>query len=143
VIDVGPYRTKATYQDVDVVWRGGSAPTECSLAWAMEPYTRDDYREAAARLERRLRDGAADAPTRLYLGVSRFLMGEPAEAEAPLREVARGAGPEAREGAWYLALVLLEQGETDEARRRLESLRRETSGARRGEAEALLQELPR
>jgi len=91
-----------------LVLRGGDAdPAVTALIAALEPYRRDDFAEAADRLEAVV-DAYPDARhAQFYLGVSRLLAGRAAEAVGPLSRAAQRApaGSWLRaEATWYLAV---------------------------------------
>lgn len=90
-------------------WRG--APEEGSLATAdlaraLEAYQRDDFADAAGRLDALTRRAPRLAEAHFYLGVSKLFVGEPAAALGPL-EQARSLARDifSLDASWYLALA--------------------------------------
>jgi len=91
-----------------LVFRNKTAadPFVDAFAVAIEPYRKDDYPEAIARLEALARKYPdADEPP-FYLGVSLLIASRPADAVAPLRRAANGRDAAiAAQARRYLALA--------------------------------------
>jgi len=93
------------------------------LASALEPYRKDDFAEAARRLEPLARKYRESAEARLYLGVSRLFLDEPLVALASLEAGRRFADDALRDDvSWYLALAFDRAGRVDDARQELRAL---------------------
>lgn len=128
----------------DVLWRGeddAAPPAADGFAQAMEPYRRDDFAKAEARLEHYAAREPKDHRARFYLGVSRLLLGRSREAIPLLRSVMdQDRGSLGKEARWYAALAHLKAGEEPLASPLLEVVVA-TSPEHRAPAEALLRSL--
>ena len=109
------------------------------LQSGMAAYDAHRYTEAARSLEAYL-SRRSDHAARVYLGVSRLLSGQAAQAVQPLADAAQSPEPPIREAAlWYLALAQLENGKPQAARQALENL--PPDGLYGPQAQALLKKL--
>lgn len=148
--DRGDYRALARLEPIPYVpieTRGGSGGAIALFRDGMALYSKSRYREAAQRLGEAIRAGEASDTTldldqaRLFLGVSRLLLGEPEAAIAPLEAAARSSlEPVSDRAAWYLAQAHLLRGDPRSAEALLTSLA-ENSPAYRREASRQLDRL--
>jgi hypothetical protein len=98
-------------------------PSTVALADALEPYQRDDFIEAAARLARLSREFPGATRPALYLGVSLLQLNRAAEAIEPLRVATGSTQAEvAADARWYLAVALARAGQPDAAAREVRTL---------------------
>ena len=113
--------------DSVIRWRGSpdtSRPDEMTeLQQALEPYRRDDFQDAAARLVDLARTHPRNAYVQFYLGVSWLMLNRDAAATASLETAERLAeGSLMTSAAWYLATVYDRTGQRDRALEKLRTL---------------------
>lgn len=92
--------------------RGPEEQHPSSFEQGLNAYTEADY-EASIVLFRQSLDTSENTPVRFYLGIALLAVGNGEEAETQLYQVTRSDGNLFRSQAhWYMALALLQQGET-------------------------------
>jgi hypothetical protein len=108
-----------------LLYRGaeGVGAQRSDLTRAFDAYRRDDFADAARRLEALTRDDARLAEAHFYLGVSRLFLKQPAAAIDPLLQ-ARRVAPEvfSADAGWYLALAEDASGNRQQAIAELRTL---------------------
>ena len=106
-----------------LLWRGGKERYERDLANALEPYRRDNFSEAASRLQQVTRKYPESAVAHFYLGVSEMFLNRDAEAIENLKK-AQELHEESleREMRWYLGLAYQRSGDRAKAIGELEEL---------------------
>lgn len=109
-----------------VLWRKFDTPGERDdLAQALEFLRKDDFAEAARRLQALVRRQPRDATAHLSLGVTELFLQQDHEAVTTLQAAERLADPDEdleREATWYLALAYHRTGQFEQAKDRLEVL---------------------
>jgi len=109
------------------------------LAAALEPYGKDDYAEAAGRLERLVQKYPDRADPAFYLGVCRLLLNRNEAAIESLRAARLRGGVLSDDISWYLAAAYDRAGRSAEARREAARLCRGTSEYKAGACYAVNQ----
>jgi predicted Zn-dependent protease len=113
-------------------WRASGDHYDLELATALKPYSVNNFKAAAAALERLAARYPDKAEPLLYLGVCKLLMDRPVEAERTLRRAVPLGGP-GEEVRWYLAVAVYQNGRRADARQLLARICRE-NGARAADA---------
>lgn len=110
----------------DPAGRRSSKPGERDdLAQALEFLRKDDFAEAARRLQAFVRRQPRNATVHFYLGVTELFLQQDHEAVTALQAAERLADPDedlGREATWYLALAYHRTGQFEQAKDRLEVL---------------------
>jgi len=106
-----------------LLWRGGKQKYERDLANALEPYDRDNFGEAASRLQQLTKRYPDSAVAHFYLGISEIFLNRDADAIEELKK-AQSLHEELldREMHWYLALAYQRTGDRVNAVAELENL---------------------
>jgi tetratricopeptide (TPR) repeat protein len=101
----------------------GFAPTDTDpAAEGMRNYDRQNYRAAIEKLSLAVRQHPDDQSLRLYLAISYLLDGQRSLAKPLLRDLVLTDNVATIPANWYLALVLLHEGNSAEARVLLQRL---------------------
>lgn len=126
--------------------RGNESAARRQFDAAMAKYTAGQYADAEAGLSAAVASAPDLPPAQFYLGISRLLLGRPADARTPLAAAASlGVSPWSEESHFYLAKVALAQNDVATATTELRTAAAAGAGPA-GEARrilAALDELPR
>lgn len=109
------------------------------LSRAEQAFNNKDYATAALQLEAFLEGEPDDTEARYFLGISYLETGQYDKADRLFRQLLEGNSAYTYEGAWYLALSFLRQGNTTATREYLERI--PEGSDRYGKAQELLGKL--